>query len=384
VPKMGIRKMNIVNFSYWEQKQFLSQNDVIVIGSGIVGLSTAIFLKKKSPKLKVLIIERGVLPSGASTKNAGFACFGSPTEILDDLKQSSKDSVLSTIEMRWQGLELLRTTLSDKLIDYKPLGGFEIFSDKLAYENCLTELSFLNSFIKEAIGKPTTYQAKHEAISENGFKTIKGVIKNRYEGQLDTGKMMHSLLALAQSLGVQILNGIEVRSISDLISFVNVETTIGVLKTNKVVVATNGFAAQLLNTKLVQPARAQVLITKPISNLKLNGSFHFDKGYYYFRNIDNRILLGGGRNLDFKGETTTEMITTPVIQTALETLLKELIIPYSKVEVEMRWAGIMGVGHEKKPIIQAVSSNVIAAVRMGGMGVAIGSKVGQTVAKMII
>jgi hypothetical protein len=38
--------------------------------------------------------------------------------------------------------------------------------------------------------------------------------------------------------------------------------------------------------------------------------FHLEKGYYYFRNINDRILLGGGRNLDFEGETTTSHDTT--------------------------------------------------------------------------
>ncbi len=37
----------------------------------------------------------------------------------------------------------------------------------------------------------------------------------------------------------------------------------------------------------------------------------------------------------------------------------------------------MGVGTEKKPIIKKISPNVVCAVRMGGMGVAIGSFVGQ-------
>ena len=43
----------------------------------------------------------------------------------------------------------------------------------------------------------------------------------------------------------------------------------------------------------------------------------------------------------------------------------------------------MGVGNEKKPIIKPISNNVIAAVRMGGMGIAIGSKVGEIVAKIL-
>ena len=61
--------------SYWEKESFFSNYDAIVIGSGIVGLNAAIHLKKTAPSLKIVILEKGFLPTGASTKNAGFACF---------------------------------------------------------------------------------------------------------------------------------------------------------------------------------------------------------------------------------------------------------------------------------------------------------------------
>jgi hypothetical protein len=54
--------------------------------------------------------------------------------------------------------------------------------------------------------------------------------------------------------------------------------------------------------------------TEPIDNLDVRGTFHLDCGYYYFRNIGDRILLGGGRNLDFETETTTEFAQTEIIQ----------------------------------------------------------------------
>ena len=63
--------------------------------------------------------------------------------------------------------------------------------------------------------------------------------------------------------------------------------------------------------------------------------------------------------------------------------LKETILPKTSFEIEHRWCGIMGVGKEKKPIIEFVNNNVLAAVRMGGMGVAIGSVVGLKAAQLI-
>ncbi len=73
-----------MNLSYWEHKTWLSNIDYTIIGSGIVGLSCALQLRKNHPKSKVLVLEKGVPPQGASTKNAGFACFGNISEILAD------------------------------------------------------------------------------------------------------------------------------------------------------------------------------------------------------------------------------------------------------------------------------------------------------------
>jgi glycine/D-amino acid oxidase-like deaminating enzyme len=147
-----------------------------------------------------------------------------------------------------------------------------------------------------------------------------------------------------------------------------------------VIIATNGFATELLKLKDVKPARAQVLITKPIDDLKIKGTFHYDEGYYYFRNIGNRVLFGGGRNLDFEKETSSMFVLNTKIQKHLETLLQTIILPDTKFEIEQRWCGIMGVGDEKKPIIKKISQNIVCAVRMGGMGVAIGSLVGKLAA----
>jgi hypothetical protein len=61
-----------------------------------------------------------------------------------------------------------------------------------------------------------------------------------------------------------------------------------------------------------------------------------DRGYYYFRNIGDRIL-GGGRNLDFDVENTTEFAQTEIVQNKLEELLKEVILPNQKFEIAHRW-----------------------------------------------
>ena len=192
---------------------------------------------------------------------------------------------------------------------------------------------------------------------------------------------MNSLLSLIRNAGVNILNSIKVTSFDDAHGSVKVCTNQFEFETRKLIIATNGFAAQLLDEE-VKPARAQVLITKPIKNLEIKGTFHLDEGFYYFRNIDNRILLGGGRNLDFKTEETSEFGQTELIQNRLDSMLQEIILPHTDFEIERRWSGIMGIGNTKRPIVKQLSDNLICGVRLGGMGIAIGSLVGKKLADL--
>jgi len=374
------------HISFWEIKQYLQNNDLVVVGSGIVGLTSAIFYKKKNPKAKVLVLEKGLLPSGASTKNAGFACFGSLSEILSDMKTSTEYEVFELIQERLNGLSELRSLVGDLHLDYKPCGGFEVFmkSDLELFEKCIAFLPLANKELNNRVGLAETYSIVDDKIDAFGFSCVNHLVLNKHEGSLDTGKMMNRLISIASQLDITILNGMEVSEIAEINSGVEVNLQNGVaLKCKKLHIATNGFASSLLPQLDVKPARAQVLITSPIKNLKLNGTFHLDEGFYYFRNVGNRILFGGGRQLDVEGETTANLATTNLIQNKLDELLKSVILPSSDYEVEHRWAGIMGVGLTKKAIVKQVSGNVTCAVRLGGMGVAIGTSIGRKSADII-
>lgn len=369
-----------MNLSYWEHHTWFKNVDFCIIGSGIVGLSCALQLKTKHPNAKVLVLEKGILPQGASTKNAGFACFGSASELLSDLKNHTTEELLNLVQKRVDGLELLKSTLGEKEIDYQQHGGYEIFQEKnrAAFEECEANMEMLNDMLRP-IFKTDTFQLKPNTF---GFKnSLSNLIFTPFEGQIDTGKMMQSLLRKAQSEGISILNSVVVNSFSTDTESVHIQLKGFSFKTRHLFIATNAFASELLDIK-VSPARSQVLITKPIPDLPIKGTFHLDEGFYYFRNVHNRILLGGGRNLDSEREMTSVIDTTECIQKALEDLLKNVILPDQNIEIDQRWSGILGIGEQKKPILKSVSNRVFCAVRLGGMGVAIGSLVGKELADL--
>ena len=370
--------------SIWERNELIHY-DHIIIGSGIVGLTTAYYVKKKNPSKSVLVLERGLLPTGASTKNAGFACMGSLTEILDDLKIASEEEVLELFRLRKKGLERLQSIVGKEKIGYQTNGSYElIFKNEIA---ALEKIDYCNQLLRKEI-KQDAFRLNNAKIQEFGFNGVCAMVENLCEGEIDTGLMMKNLIQLVSSMGVEIKTGCEVLSFNEHSNQVEIICNNPllknelILKSNKLFICTNAFAKKLLPQANVTPGRGQVLITKPIPDLKFKGIFHFEEGYYYFREYKGCILFGGGRNIDKQTEETTEFALNQAIQQSLIEKLQTIILPNQAFEIDLQWTGIMAFGPTKKPIIEPYSDKVFVGVRMGGMGVAIGSEVGFSLAEM--
>ncbi|MCH8553581.1 MAG: FAD-binding oxidoreductase [Schleiferiaceae bacterium] len=370
--------------SFWEKELWFKDIDLLIIGGGLVGLSTALFYREKNPEAKILVLEKGALPTGASTKNAGFACFGSPSEILDDLKIESENEVFNLVKQRYEGLQLLRTLLSDEELGFKNTGGYELFlEDDADTAHVLEKLPYLNKKLEPIFQQPA-FVVDNEKLQEFQFSGFSACVAIPAEGMVHTGKMIFNLIQKALRNNIIILNGVSLESFEDLGNRVQFQTKFGIFLARKMAICTNGFARPLVPELNVEPARAQVLITNEISKLAFNGVFHFQMGYYYFRNVGGRVLFGGGRNLDKDNERTLQMETSAIIQKNLQKLLKKHILPAQAFQIEDSWAGIMGMGgnNEKEVIVRLLSSNVACAVRLGGMGIALGAAIGKKTASL--
>lgn len=373
--------------SFWETESFINY-DIIIIGSGIIGLSTAISLKERSPESSVLVLERGIFPAGASTRNAGFACFGSLTELLSDLDKTGPDKTLAVIEKRIRGLRLLQQRLGNKALGYNEDGGFELIFEKEM--PALEHIEKANELLKH-IYPSGVYKNRPDLVDRFGFNPnqVKSVVHNPFEGNVHTGQMMKALLQLAMQKGVEIRTGAEVSAIEEdqeKMTVTVLESIRGILnlRASQVVICTNAFTKALVPDIDILPGRGQVILTKPIENLKWQGAFHFDEGFYYFRNVGNRVLFGGGRNLAFAAETSTVFEPNNQILQELERLLKDVILPDQPFEIEQNWSGIMGFSADKQPIIRRVSSKVCIGFACNGMGVSLASVVGEDVADLVL
>lgn len=371
--------------SFWEKDVFLKKYDVIIIGAGFSGLWLAYFLKKYQPKIEIAILEAGTLPTGASTKNAGFSCFGSPTELLENIEVMGLDQAMFWAEQRYKGISMIAQYFGSE-VEFDDCGGTELFINDGVFEQTQDKLIDLNKEISRVTGSENHFFIDENIIPNAGFSGFEFAIKNNVEGSIHSGKLISALTETLQAMKVRIFNGVKVQRFENEGDSVKVYAENGLIfEAQHLSITTNAFTKQLLPEVDLYPGRGQVLITEPIEGLNWRGTYHFDKGYYYFRNYRNRVLFGGGRNLDFKTENTDEFALTELVQNKLEQLLYENIIPKHKnIKIDQRWSGIMAFDETKMPISKCLDQRISLSVRMNGMGVALAPTLSENLAIEIL
>lgn len=370
--------------SFWERESLL-HNDLAIIGGGIVGLSVAASLAESNPNLNITLFERSILPYGASTRNAGFACFGSLTEVLSDIEIMGESAARELVFQRWIGLQITRQRLGDAAIGFEPNEGFELIREKELH--ALEQIDSVNALVSDFL--PNYISIANSRFEELGLRQYASqhLVRMADEGQVNTGKLMHALEKYVLSLGVKIRTGAFVKQFTETDQKVLIEVedqTRGSIafSANQLVVCSNAFTKQLLPKTDLYPGRGQVFITKPIDSLTFKGNLHIDEGFYYLRNVGKRLLFGGARNLDFEKENTTDFALNDQIQSHLEDYLHDLL-PEVSFKVDQRWTGIMAFGKTKRPIVERISAHTIVAVKMGGMGIALAGNIGEMVKELL-
>lgn len=367
--------------SYWERSILLRKFDFLILGAGLIGKQIALKLKAKFPNARIGIVDRSPISYGASTRNAGFACFGSVSEILDDFNRSPQEEVMQLLNKRLQGIQQLVDTFGADNIGYRNTGSYEIYTEQDEYQEAKDHFENINQLIYQYTGKANTFQwQSSESFNMHCFNEC---LYNPYEGMINSGKLNESISSLTHQAGIIPLYGLNVTQFQSIQDGYQLITDMGIeLTCSQLIIATNAFSSQLMPELDVVPARGQIIITKPLENIPFDGIFHNDKGYIYFRNIDDRILLGGARNYFEAEETTYNFEGSSVAYEHLKNYLQTIILPGRKFEIDMHWSGIMAMGEEKIPIVKKVDDHLTLCVRMSGMGVALGPVLSTEVADM--
>jgi gamma-glutamylputrescine oxidase len=376
----------MISLSIWEKESFYAPQDIVIVGAGLMGLWTAYELKKVSPLLNITIVERNTTPLGASTRNAGFACFGSPTELMSDMETMGTDEMLRIVEMRYKGIEKIKSHFTETTIDYEHCGGYECINQDSKYWYAFDDrVSQLNKLLKDITGQRSIFKYAGQKMSSLGLIGFDLLVENSSEAALHSGKLVQALTQMVRASGVNILDGFCVHTWEADQEQAMITSTNGItIRSKKLVFCTNAFTDGLLNETLVEPGRGQIILTTPIPQLSMKGTFHFDEGFYYWRHLGDRILLGGARNKDFDGEQTLEMDGSATIKNALIDFLRTHIHPSISFDITDSWSGIMGFTKDKRPYCGYTHKGVYVALACNGMGVALTPMIAEKAADAIL
>jgi glycine/D-amino acid oxidase-like deaminating enzyme len=367
-----ISTLDLSSPSYWELQSYRYEADLVIIGGGITGLSTAIEVAQVNPSLDIVVLEALALGNLASTRNAGFACFGSVGELIDDLKVLDRDQVAGLVAMRYEGLQRLDERLGEGHIQWS--GGMEVYrSDGLEGGKCLGAIPDINDLVRHATGLEDTFSAAEHQLDTAWINPLSCL--NRYEGKLNPVQMMQRLKDVAKELGVRVFTGQTVSSID--VARHAVIANGQPWSYGQLAICNNALAADFVDLDVKPVPNVVGYMYKPPIR-PLRAAYHLDRGYFYLRTTDEgALLVGGGRHQVDQTAPLQEQIVA--MQGVLADVLR-LVTEDDSAVYDGYWHGYLGVGQERLPLIGSLHTDVYYGVRLGGMGVAIGSYLGHKLA----
>lgn len=361
--------------SYWQQNKISNSTseqrsyDTIIIGAGFAGLSAAYWLQKENPKIKIGILEKEFIGSGASGRNAGFVTCGSTEHFI---KLNDQFGLEKAVEI-WKFSETNRELLVEHIIedqsaavDYVNTGSCTVAP---SHEHWLKYKEISQTMQKAGID---VYQVgEAEMQSDFGITGFEGGIQYRGDGFIHPIKLLGQL---RRKLDCDIHEQTEVLSISKKDQTQVIQTTRGTFECGKLIVTVNAYLPLLMPnfSKIIQPGRGQILLTKALPHF-VKGPCYLVKHLCYFRQLPTgQLLVGGFRNLALDKENTYADAVTPVIQEALFNFVKSHFKFGPQIEIENQWSGTMGFSPDGQMLIGPLAANKDIHIMTGCSGHGLG------------
>jgi len=374
--------------------------DVCVIGGGVTGLSTAFHLRKLDPAVRVCVLEAEVVGYGASGRNAGqlIVQFGGGS-YDDHIKTFGAENVGAAWRYVANGIRLMEALQAAEQIDcdYAATGYMKAALEVEGSASIERYMAFL-----ERIGQAEHFQAMTaESLQEEFASPYLGPgIHDRRGGQFNPLKFVRGLAAAAKRLGADIFEHSPVAHIDLGVPQIVVETGMGQVRCEKLVIATNGYthllpgAAQAGLARQQRPLIIKGTITEPLTAPQWDATgwrrrcglnIVSDLFYSFAPTADGRILHVGG----YYAGSPTDGSLTPEVDWRLKLEGAEHVAAFfprlAGLRTAQTWGGPISITSDWAPHVgQTADRRIAYAVGCWGHGMGLGTHNGLTLAEITL
>lgn len=347
--------------------------DVVVIGAGFQGLSTALHLAEAGTD--VVVLEAETPGAGASGRNGG--------QVIPGLKDDP-----DWLDRNWgpQATEFAGST-ADTLFDLIDRLGLECEADRSGWiqaGNKAVHLKKLEDRMAQwqARGAPVSWLDAAAMARATGTSSFKGGWIDRRAGKVHPLKLVHGLTAAAQSAGAKVFARSPVVGLDRAAGSWTVRSTGGgTISCDQVVLASNMYTPAELRTDIVRATvgvHSFQVATQPLDQDQLarilpGGAVVSEVrrvGTYFRIGPQSRLMIGGrGSFSDPRRDSDFGRI---------ENELTDLFGP--GLEVAYRWFGRVGITPDHRIRLCNPEPGLILATGFNGRGVALSVALGKAMA----
>jgi len=336
--------------------QGVLETEVAVIGAGITGTATALWLARAG--IQVRVLEARSIAAGASGRNGGFISDGTTASYATTIQRYGHEQTRRLWAFTVRNHEFIKRFIEE----LKQIGW------ECSYRR--------NGSMKLALNEPELEQVIESAslLNEDGWEVqivhrndLPMLLRNAYlggayypaNGEFHPARFVTGLVLLAQQAGAIFQSESQVIRISANEDGILLQTPGGTVHARTLVLATNAWLPELGTlvganwlSSCIFPTRGQIIATDPVSEQLFPCPCSADEGYQYWRQLpEGRLVVGGWRNRSFDTELQTyDETPNERVQQHLDTFVHETLnLPH--VNIANRWAGIMGFTADSLPLI---------------------------------
>lgn len=365
-----------------------TQADVVIIGSGSTGISTALYLAKEHG-IKALVLEANQSAWGCSSRSGGQGQNASGRLTRSQWIERWGVDVAKKLDTEIRtGFENFKTLTAE--IDCEAYDGGHLYlahrPKKMAY------LQKLNKVRNEVFGYKSRILSAEEVRRDYcDEREHCGALLEEEGVGVHPLKFTFGLIRKARELGAKIHPASPVQGWTTVNGVHHLQTPGGTVRARRVVVCTGGYTGQKLNPLLknkLLPILSNSVVTRPLTDAEMSACNFKSKTFmtdtrtlrFYYRLLEgNRLQLGS------RSSVTGADAEAPMHLKLLTDAIARKFPPLAGIQIDYSWWGWVDVSHDMMPRIVRpdAAQSVWHAVGYGGNGVSFSTWAGKRVAERV-